>query len=538
MARKRKDVPPPATPAAENGKPGPAAAETSPVLPYAEALEVPLDAIRDDPGTDHREAPADLAELVESIRTVGLLQPIVVVRIAGEDYCHLAAGRRRVAACRGLGHTKIKAEVYEAAAGTDPALVIRRIAAVENLHRADLNPVEEALAVSRLLDELIGEHVDAWWQVREGQYEEVAALLGKSAQWVRNRAFLTRLCPKVRDLVAARKLPLAQAREVAKLAGAEDQAAVAGWAVSEFNGQLHVHSIERVRQNVAQRLSTLRGVPWEPDVAFAGRPACEGCPDNSAHACLFGADAKDTAPEARCLNTPCYRAKMRASEAALKNTVARLKAKKDVAPTVAGVRGAIPEYVKPATAARHLAQARGVEPKAKAKKGQGPAEVPWEKRPENLYRKAHDDWEEKVETLVAEALCADGMRLTCFCVAILSKTYRNNAPTYGEPTKAQRAKVEPVLRRIASGTEKDLALLAADVDLEALFRCGGVELWVQRSLAGLLDVTLPREPQKEDFLPKPEAEAKVAGQAGKKKAAKKAGRKNVPAAAAVEDPQE
>jgi hypothetical protein len=416
------------------------------------------------------------------------------------------------------------------------AQTVRRIEATENIERADLNPVEEVLVVSRLLESVSGRKADVWTDASPEHLQRVADLLVRSVPWVRDRAYLTRLCPAVQEMVAGRRLPLGQAREIAKLASASEQTQVAKWTVhdSDYHNpdskdDIRVDSVRHVRKVVAERLSTLRGVPWEPGMAFAGRPACDGCPDNSAHAVLFGIDATDQAPEARCLNLVCYNAKMRAAEAAIRKTIARLKGKKDVAPTASAVRGAnAPTYVKPATVARQLAQARGIKPGPSAGAKSGPKAIPYDERPDTKFRNAHGDWKTGVRGLVAAAIVASHERLACFLMAQAGHTLRRRVMSWvATPDEKTRKTVDAVLKRMARARPEDQVALAADITAESLFEkdLGDTPLWIIRRLAGLLDVNLPREPVLDDFLPKaaPETTAPVAEKAKKPKA-KKTGR--------------
>jgi ParB/RepB/Spo0J family partition protein len=498
--------------------------------------EVFLDQVIDeDPGCKHRMDEGDLDGLKASLARDGLLQPIIVRCVsveADQDTKYaLVDGRRRVTAARVLKWTVIPACVYPP--GMDDQTV-RRLAAVANLERRDLNHVEEALAVVRLLEAITGRHADVWTDVDAAAVARAAEALGRSEAWVRDRAYLTRLCPDVRAMVADGRLPLAQAREVCKLASAEDQTDVASWAACDPNEaadprqSVRIESVAKVRLMVAERLSTLRGVPWEPGVAFAGRPACDGCPDNSAHALLFGTDEEDKAPEARCLNTACYADKMKFAEKALAKEVSTLKARKGVQATAAAVRGETPEYLKAATVARHLAQVRGIEPKAKAE-AKRPREVPYLERPEYKLQEAHRKWQQAVQTAVVSHCCAnpqgkdiEPQRFACLAMLHQTRTWRRHVRGFEEhPSKVVRAKAEPLMARIASSDPAAaLTALVADVDPKGLRT--GLPVWVLRHLAGLLDVTLPREPVLEDFLPKAPAECETgSAERGVKKAKEK-----------------
>ena len=126
-----------------------------------------------------------LAELVHSIREVGLLQP-VVVRRTGEDSYELIMGERRWRASQQAGRDTIPAIVRE----TDDEDMLRD-ALLENLHRAQLNPLEEAAAYGQLLEDFGCTH------------EELAQRIGRSRPQISTTLRLLKLSPAVQRRVAA-----------------------------------------------------------------------------------------------------------------------------------------------------------------------------------------------------------------------------------------------------------------------------------------------------------------------------------------------
>lgn len=134
-----------------------------------------------------------LNSLTESIREVGILQPILV-RPMGEEF-ELIAGERRWRAARRLGLTRIPALVRESsdAAALEEALV-------ENIHRSDLNALEEAAAYQQLIEDFSLTH------------DEVAIRVGKSRTSVTNTLRLLQLPPTVQKLVRDGSLPMGHAR--------------------------------------------------------------------------------------------------------------------------------------------------------------------------------------------------------------------------------------------------------------------------------------------------------------------------------------
>lgn len=150
-----------------------------------------------------------LAELVHSIREVGLLQP-VVVRKTGEDSYELIMGERRWRAAQEAGRDTIPAIVRE----TDDNDMLRD-ALLENLHRSQLNPLEEAAAYGQLLEDFGCTH------------EELAQRIGRSRPQISNTLRLLRLSPAVQRRVAAGVLSAGHARALLSVddAGLQDKLA-------------------------------------------------------------------------------------------------------------------------------------------------------------------------------------------------------------------------------------------------------------------------------------------------------------------------
>ena len=146
-------------------------------------------------------AKEDLDELVHSIREIGVLQPIVVRPIAGavsgQPQYELVMGERRLRASKQLGLATIPAVVKNTA---DEAML--RDALLENLHRADLNPLEEASAYQQLL---------ADFGITQ---DELAGRIGRSRPQITNTLRLLRLPTSVQNRVAAGVLSAGHARAI------------------------------------------------------------------------------------------------------------------------------------------------------------------------------------------------------------------------------------------------------------------------------------------------------------------------------------
>jgi ParB family transcriptional regulator, chromosome partitioning protein len=183
-----------------------AAAEKADPQGEASALkELPLDVIQ--PGRYQPRSAMDpdkLAELSESIKAQGLVQPVVVRPLAKPGTYELIAGERRWRATRMAGMTTIPAIVREVADEATLALAL-----IENIQRENLNPLEEAVALKRLIDEF------------ELTHEQAARSVGRSRAAVSNLLRLLELAPEVRELVDQRLIDMGHARALLGLALAD-----------------------------------------------------------------------------------------------------------------------------------------------------------------------------------------------------------------------------------------------------------------------------------------------------------------------------
>ncbi len=154
-------------------------------------------------------------ELVHSITEVGLLQPIVV-RSLGDDRYELIMGERRWRASAAAGLENIPAIVRQ----TDDDAMLRD-ALLENLHRSQLNPLEEAAAYQQLLDDFGCTH------------EELSTRIGRSRPQISNTLRLLKLSPAVQRRVAAGVLSAGHARALLGVSDAGSQDRLAARVVAE-----------------------------------------------------------------------------------------------------------------------------------------------------------------------------------------------------------------------------------------------------------------------------------------------------------------
>jgi ParB family chromosome partitioning protein len=177
--------------------------------------KIPVEHLRPNPRNPRRSfAEAELAELAASIRQHGIIQPIVVRVAAGAaDRFEIIAGERRWRAAQSAGLHEVPIVVVEAA---DAASL--EIAIIENVQRADLNAIEEALGYQALLNDF------------DRTQEDVARIVGKSRSHVANTMRLLKLPQSVRDQIASGTLTAGHARA---LIGAPDPAALAQRIIDE-----------------------------------------------------------------------------------------------------------------------------------------------------------------------------------------------------------------------------------------------------------------------------------------------------------------
>jgi len=169
---------------------------SSPVTSTGSMLrELPLARIRPNPFQPRNQfGEQGLSALVDSIKAVGILQPVLVREVGPEEY-ELIAGERRFRAARRAGLQSIPALVHQA----DDAMSLEE-ALVENLHREDLNPLDEAGAYQQLIEEFNLTH------------EEVARRVGRSRAAVTNALRLFQLPPTVQRYVRDGQLSAGHAR--------------------------------------------------------------------------------------------------------------------------------------------------------------------------------------------------------------------------------------------------------------------------------------------------------------------------------------
>jgi len=190
--------------------------------------EIPVSEIRGNPFQPRKSfRPEELSELQESLKANGLLQPVTVRKSPKGNGYELIAGERRLRAATALGWEKIPAVVKDL---SDQEILT--LALVENLQRADLNPIEEAAGYHQLIQDF------GYTQVT------VATMVGKDRSTIANVLRILQLPVQVRELIETGRLTAGQARPLLSLPD-EDRittfarlAVERGWSAREIEHQV------------------------------------------------------------------------------------------------------------------------------------------------------------------------------------------------------------------------------------------------------------------------------------------------------------
>lgn len=229
----------------------PASTAADQAAPEGELRELALDQLR--PGKYQPRTGFDdeaLAELAQSIRAQGLIQPIVVRPLAEGGY-EIVAGERRWRAAQLAGLKQVPVLMRDIADRDAVAMAL-----IENIQREDLNPLEEAAALKRLIDEFDLTHQD------------IAEAVGRSRAAVSNLLRLLELPDAIRRLVEAGKLDMGHARALLTLPEAlaitlAQQAAELGWSVRVLEQEAR----QAANPAPGKRSKSAASVSRDPDIA-------------------------------------------------------------------------------------------------------------------------------------------------------------------------------------------------------------------------------------------------------------------------------
>lgn len=185
-----------------------------------------------------------LAELAQSIRSMGLIQPLLVRRLSEGGYS-IIAGERRWRAAHDAGLSQVPVIVKEVS-----DVEAFEVALIENIQRQDLNPIEEADAYHRLLNE---------YKLTQ---EDVARRIGKERSTVANSLRLLRLSPTLKDQVAAGALSVGHAKVLLALPDPEEMEKAAEEIVAR---RLSVRDAERLVARLKAPKEEEKARPMPPE---------------------------------------------------------------------------------------------------------------------------------------------------------------------------------------------------------------------------------------------------------------------------------
>lgn len=244
--------------------------------------------------------PAKMAELVESVRRQGIINPITVRdAVAGENpndgsvTLILVAGARRLRAAKEAGLTEVPIRrVLEATKEQ-----CEQLQAIENLQRADLTPVEEARCYQSIAASIPG--------LFGSEVVEVALRVGKSPTHVRRAIDMLALDPKVLEMVDAGEMPVAIAHQLLRVPE-KYRETLAKYATTKQPWAKNFPTVEDVQTQIERSVARDLRHAWFPkDVENYGgdeMPACEKCPFNTGNQDALFAGTKDGS----CVNPGCF----------------------------------------------------------------------------------------------------------------------------------------------------------------------------------------------------------------------------------------
>ena len=249
---------------------GPKAAAEAPALVEAQPGDtlrtLPVDSLQAGKYQPRKHWDQDkLAELAESIKAQGVIQPIVVRELHGErggKTYEIIAGERRWRATQLAGLAEIPVVIRE----VDDRTVVA-MALIENIQREDLNPLEEANALQRLIDEFDLTHAQA------------AEAVGRSRAAVSNLLRLLELPPEIRTLVETRAIEMGHARALLALTpqaavALARQAAENGWSVREVEHRVQQYTAGQVPTSSTAKAKAIKAKP-QADIASLERELAE-----------------------------------------------------------------------------------------------------------------------------------------------------------------------------------------------------------------------------------------------------------------------
>jgi len=263
-----------------------------------------LDQLVHDPDNERSEAPdrEAIARLADSIKLHGILQRLIVRPLKDGRYM-VVAGHRRLLAATAAGLEAVPVEIRDIDENEAKALQI-----VENLHREDVTPLDEAKAFDRLRSE-------------DRMIEDVAAIVGHTPRYVAQRLSLVNLVPEARKALAGRRIALGTAYLLARIANPKVQKEALRSVETDADEPVSVARAQRIIEENFEL--SLAEAPFDPaDAALVpDAGACLACPKRAGNQPLLFESADR---DARCTDPACFAKK---AKAAFRKKAQDLKAK-------------------------------------------------------------------------------------------------------------------------------------------------------------------------------------------------------------------
>lgn len=236
----------------------------------------------------------DLKQLADNIGVDGVLVPLIVRPINGGDEAkkgtlEIVAGHRRWQAAKIAGMMEVPCIIREL-----DDVEAKKVQVLENLHRKNLNPMEEAHAFTMLME----------GNVHSAQ--TVAEYVGKDAKYVHRALALLNLPKKAQVALEKGILSAAHGHQLARV-GPKQIETITEFAMRKgWKGE--VPTISELKAEIGRKVEKkLSAAPFEKNREFAGKIACKGCPSNTANQDMLF----DGAEEGYCTNGTCFAAKIK-----------------------------------------------------------------------------------------------------------------------------------------------------------------------------------------------------------------------------------
>jgi PRTRC genetic system ParB family protein len=215
---------------------------------------IPLSRLRANPNNPRGKtlAPADWADLVPSIKEHGVIQPILIRPIEGEDECEIVAGERRYRAANEAFGSEYEIPYILREVSDAQALVL---ATIENMQRAPMSPAKEAEACQTIVLNLAGDK------------EEAARQMGWSVETLERRLALMACTQRVRDALTARRILLGHAELLAAVPPANQDSTLEKVIAQNI-------TVQALKENLGKFARRLSDAPFD-------KSECAACPHNS-----------------------------------------------------------------------------------------------------------------------------------------------------------------------------------------------------------------------------------------------------------------